>query len=164
MSAISVYAPSSARRRAFAYCSRVASVNTSNPGMPRFCSSSTKPRRRRPSMSAAFWLRNDPPPNARNRERTAASILATRRPPGFVSRGGRCPDSRPTPNRASPGTLPDWSDERLWAEPEDLHRTAPRTRSGRSNWREKSSTRRQNSFSSHLSNQSHRSSSPRWPR
>jgi hypothetical protein len=51
------------RRRAAACCSRIASVNTSNPGMLRFCLSSMKPRRRRPSMSAALSFRKEPPPN-----------------------------------------------------------------------------------------------------
>ena len=53
-----------ARRRAPDCCSRIASVNTSNPGMLSFWSSSMKPRRRRPSMSAAFWFRTEPPPNS----------------------------------------------------------------------------------------------------
>jgi hypothetical protein len=51
------------RRRTAACCSRIASVNTSNPGMLGFCSSSMKPRRRRSSTSAAFWFRKEPPPN-----------------------------------------------------------------------------------------------------
>jgi AraC-like DNA-binding protein len=50
-------------RAAAACCSRMPSVNTSNPGMLRFCASSINPRRLRPSMSAAFWLRKEPPPN-----------------------------------------------------------------------------------------------------
>jgi hypothetical protein len=57
-------APDPARHRAAgACCSRAPSVNTSNPGMLRFCASSINPRRLRPSMSAAFWLRKEPPPN-----------------------------------------------------------------------------------------------------
>jgi hypothetical protein len=56
MTAIAAYAIP-ARRRAAACCSRIAIVNTSNPGMLSFCSSSMKPRRRRSSTSAAFWFR-----------------------------------------------------------------------------------------------------------
>jgi hypothetical protein len=61
--AVNVYAGVPARRRAAACCSRKASVNTNNPAMLSFCSSSTRPRWRRPSMSAAFWFRTEPPPN-----------------------------------------------------------------------------------------------------
>src|SRR5882757_868253 len=58
------HAPDSPRHRAAAACcSRMPSVKTSNPGMLRFCASSINPRRLRPSMSAAFWLRKEPPPN-----------------------------------------------------------------------------------------------------
>ncbi len=57
------YVVSPARHRAAACCSRMASVNTSNPGILRCCSSSMNPSRRRLSTSAAFWLRREPPPN-----------------------------------------------------------------------------------------------------
>ena len=52
------------RRRASVCCRRIASVIASKPGTLRFCSSSTKPRRERPSTSSGFWFRNEPPPNS----------------------------------------------------------------------------------------------------
>jgi hypothetical protein len=52
-----------ARCRASVCCRRIASVKASSPGTLRFCPVSTKPRRQRPSTSAGFWFRNEPPPN-----------------------------------------------------------------------------------------------------
>jgi hypothetical protein len=74
---ISVYAAVPARRMTSACCSRIASVNTSNPGMLRFSSSSTKPRRRRPSMSAAFWFRNEPPPKSLMSKRCSGLVSSS---------------------------------------------------------------------------------------
>ena len=73
-----------ARRVAAACCSRIASVKTSNPGMLRFCLSSMKPSRLKLSMSAAFWFRNEPPPNSLISRRCSGLVNSSQGIPGIM--------------------------------------------------------------------------------